>query len=145
MFFIAIFFAVAALPAGALAVKLGNRRAMLIGIGATIPLLLLMVMIPSWFTVTVALICLLASFTLIVNGAVPFALSLMPPDRSGLGVGIYFGGIGGASSLFGILFPKLANITPVMSGILGAIAFLVTAVCIAASDKLQPVPETVEA
>jgi len=117
IFAIAIATAFAALPAGALAVKLGNRRAMLIGIGTTIPLLLLMVLIPSWFTVAVALIGLLASFSLIVNGAVPFALSLMPPRWSGLGVGIYFGGIGGASSLFGILFPQLASITPLMSGI----------------------------
>ncbi|MCL1463830.1 MFS transporter [Argonema galeatum] len=145
LFAIAIATAFAALPAGELAVKLGNRRAMLIGIGATIPLLLLMVLIPSWFTVAVALIGLLAFFSLIVNGAVPFALSLMPPRWSGLGVGIYFGGIGGASSLFGILFPKLASITPLMSGILGAIAFLATAVCIALSTKLQPTPQTVEA
>ncbi|MBD2185701.1 MFS transporter [Planktothrix sp. FACHB-1355] len=145
MFAISLFLAFAALPAGALAVKLGNQRAMLIGIGATIPLLLLMVLIPNWFIVAVTILGALAFFALIVNGVVPFALSLVPTERSGLGVGFYFGGIGLGSSLFGILFPQLASMTAVASGIWGAIAFLVAAICIAASGKLRSVPEAVEA
>jgi hypothetical protein len=32
------------------------------------------------------------TLTLIITAAVPFALSLVPPPRRGLGVGFYFGG-----------------------------------------------------
>jgi len=33
-------------------------------------------------------IALGASFSLVTNGAIPFALALVPPDKAGLGIGI---------------------------------------------------------
>jgi MFS family permease len=135
---IAIALAFAALPAGAWAVQVGNRRAMLIGIGVTVVLLQLMVFMPSWLTLGVAVVGLIAAFSLVVNGAIPFALALVPPHRAGLGTGMYFGGAAGAASLLGMVFPQVKAITPVAGAIGGAIAFLVAAVCIALSLRVQP-------
>ncbi|MEH2168427.1 MAG: hypothetical protein V7K41_17590 [Nostoc sp.] len=58
--------------------------------GAQIPIILLIV----------------AAFSLIVNGAIPFALGLVPQRWAGLGIGMYFGGFTLAMSLFGVLFPQ---------------------------------------
>lgn len=135
---IAIALAFAALPAGAWAVRVGNRRAMLIGIGATVSLLQLMVFIPSWLTLGAAVVGLIAAFSLVVNGAVPFALALVPSYWAGLGAGMYFSGAAGAASLFGMVFPEVKAITPVTGAVGGAIAFLTAAVCIAASVRVQP-------
>ncbi len=137
MFVIAIALALAALPAGIIAVKLGNQRAMLYGVGATIGLMILIALTPIWAILVVMVIALVAALSLIVNGAVPYALSLVPPQRSGLGTGMYFGGTAAASSLFGMVFTRPSQITPVTGILLGAIAFLVAGLCIAISKKLQ--------
>lgn len=139
---IAIALAFAALPAGALAVRVGNRRAMLVGIGATVILLQLMVFMPSWLTLTVAVIGLIAAFNLVINGAIPFVLALVPPQQAGLGTGMYFGGAAGAASIFGVVFPQVKSITPVTSAIGGAIAFSAAAACIAVSVRVQPAQYT---
>jgi len=64
-------------------------------------------------------IALGASFSLVTNGAIPFALALVP-DKAGLGIGIYFGGAL-ASSMFG--FGRLGTIPPTVGILIGAIAF----------------------
>lgn len=138
MFVIAIALAFAALPAGALAVKLGNRRMMLIGIGATIGLMMLIALMPSLVIVVLAVVALVVTFSLIVNGAFPYALSLVPPQRAGLGIGMYFGGGAAAGALFGVVFPQssLSVMTPMTGAVLGAIAFLMAGLCIAASTRV---------
>lgn len=78
--------AFAALPAGALAVKIGYRRAMLYGIGATIIAMGIMVYMGAQIPI---ILLMIAGFSLIVNGAVPFALSLVPPRWAGLGLRWY--------------------------------------------------------
>ncbi len=140
MFIIAIALAVAALPAGALAVKLGNRRMMLMGIGATIGLMMLITLMPSLVVVVAAVAVLVVTFSLIVNGAFPFALSLVPPQRGGLSMGTYFGGGAAAGALFGVVFPQssLSVMTPMTAAVLGAIAFFIAGLCIAASTKVVP-------
>jgi hypothetical protein len=55
---------------------------------------------------------------------------------------MYFGGVAAAVSLFGLVFPQANTITPVAGAIGGAIAFLVAALCIAASAKVQPIQYT---
>jgi hypothetical protein len=37
-------------------------------------------------------IALGATFSLVSNGTIPFALSIVPQDKAGLGTGIYFSG-----------------------------------------------------
>ena len=137
MLIIGIGLACAALPAGAIATKLGNNRAMLFGIGAIIPLIL-MISSAKGVIATVIIIIAIASFSLIMNGTIPFALSMMPPQRAGLGIGMYFGGVTAGAGLFGLVFPTLNSLTPIITAILGAIAFLIAGFSIAASQKLSP-------
>lgn len=140
MFWIGLAIAIAAIPAGALAVRLGNLQGMLAGIAGCILVLLLIGLVPNVAIVVAAAIALVAFLSLVNNGAVPFAISLLPPQRSGLGVGMYFGGVGAAASLFGFVFGGLGQINSSVGAIVGAIAFLVAAACIALSIRLQPAP-----
>jgi hypothetical protein len=127
---ISLTLAVAALPAGFFAVKIGNLRAMLAGIFTTILSIILMLNIGANFLI---ILLTLAGFSLIMNGAFPFVLELMPQRWAGLGIGIYFGGFSLAMSLFGFIFPP--TITSLIAGISAALAFLLASVCIMVSGK----------
>ncbi|MEH1919268.1 MFS transporter [Nostoc sp.] len=137
---IGIAIAIASIPAGIFAVKIGNRQAMLCGICAIIPSLLIMISLGAQIPIVVVVV---ASFSLIVNGAIPFALGLVPQRWAGLGIGMYFGGFALAMSLFGIIFPQLQVITPFIGAVGGGLAFLFAGVCIAVSgiSETQRNPE----
>ena len=127
---IGIVIALAAIPAGIIASRLGNSKAMLYGIGATI---VLMVSIVFTNTTIATFILLIAAFSLIINGGVPFALSVVPPKWSGLGVGMFFAGVSLSLALTNLLVPERLLTEPVAEAIGGAIAFLLSGLCIAAS------------
>ncbi|NES82508.1 MAG: SLC45 family MFS transporter [Moorea sp. SIO2B7] len=133
-FFVAL--GLAALPAGKLATKLGNSKAMLIGLVATIFSLQLLVFIPNGFVTGIAIFVLVTGFSLVLNGAVSFVLGAVPEQLSGLGIGIYYGGFGGAISLFDFIFSKLGGIPFTMGAIGGGITFFSAAICIALSIRL---------
>lgn len=143
MVVIAIALAFAALPAGDWAASIGNRKAMLIGIGVTVGLLQVIVFILTWFTLGASVVGIIAGLSLVVNSAIPLALTLVQPQRAGLATGMYFGGVAAAVSLFGLVFPLANTITPVAGAIGGAIAFLLVALCIAASFRVQPVDRAI--
>jgi hypothetical protein len=84
-------------------------------------------------------IALGATFSLVSNGTIPFALSMVPLDKAGLGTGIYFSGGAVASSLFGALFSQPQSLTPVVGALIGATAFLAAGIFVASSSKLQEV------
>ncbi|MBN3959927.1 MFS transporter [Nostoc sp. NMS8] len=130
MVWIGIAIAIASIPAGIFAVKIGNRQAMLCGICAIIPSLLIMISVGAQIPIIVLIV---AGFSLIVNGAIPFALGLVPQQWAGLGIGTYFGGFALAMSLFGIIFPQPQGITPFVGAVGGALAFFLAGVCIAGS------------
>ena len=119
--------AIAALPAGAIATKIGNRTAMLYGSAIVVMLMLLM---PFFGAQIVILALLVAAFIFILNGTIPFALEMVPPHRGGLGLGMYFGGAGLAMSIFGSTFPDPKAIAPEFSAVVSATAFLVAGVCV---------------
>ena len=122
-------------PAGRLAQQLGNSRAMLLGMGAMASLLGLMVVLPN---AAIALTLLLgAAFSLMINGTVPLALSLVPPSKAGLAVGIYFSGTAVASSLSGIAATQLGSLSIATSSLLAALALLIAGGCIIVNDRLQ--------
>ncbi len=127
---ISLTLAFAALPAGFLAVKIGNRQAMLAGICTTILSIILMLNIGAHFLI---ILLTLAGFSFILNGAIPFTLELMPQRWAGLGIGMYFGGFSLAMSLFGFVFP--ATITSLVAGVSSILAFLLASVCIMISGK----------
>jgi len=70
------------------------------------------------------------TLTLIITAAVPFAFSLVPPCRGGLGVGCYFGGFS-----LGMTFYSIVGAIPY--GIAALHAFLVAGVCVVAGDRLK--------
>lgn len=126
----------AAIPAGAIAVRIGNRRAMLIGLGATIGFSGLPLFAHDTVTALGIGIALGVSFSLISNGAIPFALTLAPLNNPGLGIGMYFGGGALAGSLVKSWLNPAKMITPSAAILVAAIAFLVAAACIAVSKTV---------
>ncbi|HLO51117.1 MAG TPA: hypothetical protein VK211_22070 [Kamptonema sp.] len=130
---IAIALAFASLLAGIVATRAGNQRSMLAGLAACAVFLQGLVFAQGAATVWILIIALIASYSLVANGAVPFALSLVPPHRGGLGVGVYFGGFSLAMSLYGFAFGPLWGIAQVQAAIVVAIAFLLAATCITLS------------
>jgi hypothetical protein len=124
-----IFLSVAAtaIPAGTVAVRLGNARAMILGLGTMAVCLILVLGAREPVVSGLLAIALGASFSLVSNGTIPFALAHVPPTRAGLGTGVYFGGGAiGVSAFFGLF----SNISPQMGAIGGAIAFLLAGLCV---------------
>jgi hypothetical protein len=130
MVWIGLAIAIASIPAGIFAVKIGNSQAMLCGICAIIPSLLIMISVGAQIPI---IILIVAGFSLIVNGAIPFALGLVPQRWMGLGIRMYFGGFAFAMSLFGVIFPQPQAITPLIGAVGGALAFLLAGLCIIVS------------
>ena len=125
----------AAIPTGKLATKLGNYSGMLIGLAFTISLSLL-VLHPNQVLVRIFLCILVIGLSFVFNGTVPFALSLVPQQYSGLAVGMYFGGFSGGISFFDFIFSQLGNIT-IKIGVLGSIvSFILVAICIFSGKKI---------
>ncbi len=117
--------AITAIPAGSLAVRLGNRQAMMLGLGAMAVSLLLLLVMPM--LAGVLAIVLGASFSLVSNGTIPFALSHVPPQKAGLGTGMYFsGGAIGVSAFFSLF----STISPQVGALVGAGAFLGAGFCV---------------
>lgn len=135
MLILGLALAIAAVPAGAVAFKVSNGRAMLWGIGLTVGLMLLIALIPNFAMAMALVTAIVGTFSLISNGAVPYALSVVPPQQAGLGTGMYFGGFSAAMGLFGVMFPSSNQMAPMMGAVLGAIAFLIAGVSIAASTR----------
>lgn len=134
MFGVGILMAFATFPAGLLSVRLTIKPAMLLGIAATVTSMMIMVYMPTPIPI---IFFIIAGFTLIVNAAIPFALSLMRARWAGLGIGMYFGGFGLAMSVFGLVFPQQQAITPVTGLVSGALAFLLAGVCVGVSRQPQ--------
>jgi Na+/melibiose symporter-like transporter len=129
--------AVTAIPAGKLASRLGNRQAMAYGLVAMAGFMGLMVFTRNGAIASGIAIALGATFSLVSNGTIPFALSMVPPDKAGLGTGIYFSGGAVASSVFGALFGQPETLSPIVGVLIGAAAFLAAGLFVASSGKLQ--------
>ena len=129
--------AIIALPMGIVATKIGNLKTMALG------LLLLLICLPCLaqfaypHTVIICLLIMLVSFSVVLNGAIPYALQFSPPAQSGLAIGMYFGGFGAAMSIFDFLLPKSVELTVTASSIGGAIAFGLGLLSILSTKKLD--------
>ena len=78
-----------------------------------------------------------ATFSLVSKGTIPFALSMVQPDKEDLGTGIYFSGGAVASSVFGALFGQPESLSPIVGVLIAAAAFLAAGLFVASSGKLQ--------
>jgi MFS family permease len=114
----------AALPIGRLALNQGNSRTMLIG---TVIAALFLLLMPVSHTTAMAILVAIGlgiGFSLIWNGTLPFALTQVPADRAGLGIGLLFAGVAAATSLMLGLLGKPGVLSPVAVIGLGLIALV---------------------
>lgn len=113
--------AIAAIPVGRLAVRQGNNYTMLLGLVIATLFLGCMTLIYSPTIAVIVALGLGVGFSLILNGTLPFALEQAPPDRAGLGIGIFFAGVATASSLMlgalgtGVLSPNGAIVLAIVA------------------------------
>jgi hypothetical protein len=135
--------AFASLPAAKVAVRVGNQRALLGGLATTAVLLLVMAFSQGAVAMSAIVMAAIFSYSLVANGTVPFALSLVPPLRGGLGVGIYFGGFSLGMTLYSIVFGTPLEVSVVKVAFIGAIAFLVAGVCVAVGDRIKLRSDTI--
>ena len=120
-----ILLSLAALPAGKIATKFNNYRTMQLGSIVTIIALILLAVSPNF---VLALPLVIIGFSLVLNGIIPLILNLVPPERAGLGTGIYFAGFGIGISNFSFIFTRF-KIINLEINMLGAIAFLCLLCC----------------
>ncbi|WP_008317876.1 MFS transporter [Leptolyngbya sp. PCC 6406] len=126
--------ALTAIPAGALATRLGNRRAMVAGLAAMAFVAVAAMAIQSMVLGLLLAMLFGGAFSLVSNGTIPFALSMVPPDKAGLGTGIYFSGGALAASLAGAVLGGNAPTLGWGSSV-GALAFLLAGVCVASAGS----------
>lgn len=127
--------ALTAIPAGVLATRLGNRRAMVMGLaGLTLVCVLVSAVQTSSLAIALALL-FGATFSLVSNGTIPFALSMVPTPKAGLGTGIFFSGGAAASSLFSGMVEKLQVLPLGMVAIVGVVGFLLAGICISSAPR----------
>lgn len=128
--------ALTALPAGALATRLGNRRAMIAGLAFLVLLAAGMLTVQSAGAALAVAVLFGGAFSLVANGTIPFALGMVPPTKAGLGTGMYFSGGALAMSLWG-RFLGGGVLAPGWSAGLAALAFLGAGICVGASHRIQ--------
>lgn len=123
--------AVSALPCGQLATKLGNRKAMMIGFGGLIVAAGITSFMGSAGVAVLVAIAIGIAFSLVANGTLPYALSMVPPTKAGLGTGLYFSGGAAAMSVLGSLG---ADLSMGFSLVIAAVSFAVAAGCVLAKQ-----------
>jgi MFS family permease len=121
-----------AVPAGLIAVRVGNSRAMLVGLGAIAALLVLLKLTVSLPVAIGLAIGLGIAYSLVSNGTFPLVLSVLSPRHAGLAIGLFFGGAAAAVSAFSVVFGTPEALT-VTTGIwLGLVSLLGAAICVVA-------------
>ena len=132
-----IFFIVlglSAIPAGKIGTKLGNCVAMMSGCSILIASMTFLAVVPSSSIEYIAIAFLILGFSLVLNGAIPYAISLASTGHSGFGIGMYFGGLNAGISLFSFIFRS--GKTSLTTGSIGAIvSFLLVLICLYISQK----------
>jgi MFS family permease len=99
---------VTVLPIGLAAKRWGNLQTMLGGLGLLL-IGFLMLILPGIHAV--AVLFLGVGMSCVGVGTIPFALSMVPLSRGGLGIGFYFGGAALAGALFNV-FMSVARQLP---------------------------------
>ena len=133
--------ACAAIPSGTLAIRLGNRRAMILGAFLLALACGFFALSSNSWMATIAALAFGASFSLVANGTIPFALSMVPANKGGLGTGMYFSGGAIATSVFSGILRQSDAIAPVAGVLLGAVAFLSAGGLVGASALLRSRPQ----
>ena len=135
LFFIGL--GVAALPVGKIATKWGNSRGILLGCGLTIIGANLLNLEIFTALALVLIVTVIVGFSFVLNGAIPFVLALINQRKSGLGLGIYFGGLSAGFSFFDVIFKNLINSLPNFNLIGATVSLLLVGIWIMISFNLK--------
>jgi Na+/melibiose symporter-like transporter len=103
---------VTVLPIGLLAKRCGNLQTMISGL-FSLAIGFLLLMLPG--VQAVAVLLLGVGMSCVGVGTIPFALSMVPLSRGGLGIGCYFGGAALAGALFNV-YMSVARQLPLIPG-----------------------------
>jgi MFS family permease len=103
---------VTVLPIGLIAQRWGNLQTMIGGL-ISLSIGFLLLMLPG--IQAVAVLLLGVGMSCVGVGIIPFALSMVPLSRGGLGIGCYFGGAALAGALFNV-FMSVAHQLPLFPG-----------------------------
>ncbi len=132
LIFIAL--ALAAIPAGWVATRLGNQRAMVLGLTVMVLLTILLNTVSNGAVALLVAVLIGSALSLVFNGTLPFALTLVPPSRAGVGTGMYFSGGALATSIFAGLLQGV-SLSPTGSMVIAALGFLVAGLCVGGSGR----------
>lgn len=133
--------AITAIPAGNLAVRFGNRRIMILGL-AVMALICTLTSIVQHEAAAIALaLAFGAVFSMVSNGTIPFALSMVPVHKAGLGTGLFFSGGAAAASLFAVLSASLQAAPSRSITLLCLGALLVAGISIGVSPQKRSPPK----
>ena len=129
--------ALLAIGTGAISKLIDNKRLMILSLGGIAAGLGLLTVGYGGIAAIMIIILMLACLSAVNNGMVAFALTMVPKSLSGLTVGMFFGGLSGAISIFGYLVPKPVEMISTPNVILlAAIAFLLAGVGIALGERI---------
>ncbi len=129
--------AVTAIPASSVARRVGNRQAMIFGFIGIILTLGAMSFIHQSLMALVIAISLGTFLSLVNNGTLPFALSMVPTDKAGVGTGMFFSGGALAANLFGALFKQPDTFAPSMLLLVAMVGWFVAMIAVGGSRKLE--------
>jgi len=135
LFFVGL--GLAALPVGKIATKWGNSQGILLGCGLTIISANLLNHAGFSDGIFALILIVIIGFSFVLNGAIPFVLGFINQARSGLSLGIYFGGLSAGISFFDVIFKNLMQLPP-SSNLTGAtLSLLSIAVLIMISFNIE--------
>lgn len=126
-----------ALPAGIVGTKLGNLVAMMLGCCLIVLLSILTIVISQQVFSLLALLLFAWGLSLVLNGAIPLTLNIVPFSSSGLGVGSYFGGFSAGVGLFEFIFARLELTNPTVGSLGSIFAFSLLSICLFLSRYLN--------
>lgn len=125
--------ALTAIPVGELTVKLGVIKSLLLGLGSLAAIMGLTLLNYSSIFAVASVLGFGVAVSLIFSS--PFAFVMLPAARAGLGAGLYFGAMGGATVLSSVLMNQPGGMTPASAVSWSAIAFLVAGASLAVSKQ----------
>lgn len=112
-----------ALPTGKIASILSAKVSLLIGIfSCTIALFCFNT--SSQFLAIIGILIVFFGFNFVMNGTIPYALSVSTVGQYGLGIGFYFGGFNLGMGLFDYFFPAFKSLTTLTQLSIGFFSFL---------------------
>lgn len=108
---------------------LGIRKSMTCSLGTIALLLLLSPLVSHWITAIILLFLFGTAMGLLFIDQIPFALTRVPPALAGWGTGLYFGGMGGAVGLAGLI-QQLGSLSTWVISCLTIVAFAIAVFCL---------------